>query len=265
MRDPMLTVQNLRKTFKSSRWPAPALRTTAIDDISLEVHPGESVGIAGESGSGKSTLVGAICGLVRPDSGTIHLDGEDLYPRGSFDRKAWRKIQLVFQDPYTCLNPAMSVEENVAEPARFWLGASEHDARRTAREMLDLVGLGSSLWRRQPGTMSGGQQQRASIARALAAAPEMIILDESVSALDVSIQAQILELLLRLREERNLTYVLVSHDISVIRLVCDRVVVMQHGRIVEQAQSEDLTVDRVHDPYTRQLLSAVPSLAGQNG
>lgn len=261
MNDPILSVQGLHKTFRTSRWPAPPLRTVAIDDVSFEVRAGEAVGIAGESGSGKSTLIGAVCGLVRPDRGSIRLDGEELYSRGSFNRNAWQKLQLVFQDPYTCLNPAMTVAENVAEPIRHWLGASKPEALDGAGEMLDLVGLGSSLWDRLPGSLSGGQQQRASIARALASNPELVFLDESVSALDVSIQAQVLELLLTLRRERNLTYVLVSHDISVIRLVCDRVIVMQHGRIVEECAAEDLTVDRVSDPYTRRLLSAVPTLS----
>lgn len=253
----LIRVEQVRKAFRTSRWPASPVQTVAIDDVSLTIEAGESVGIAGESGSGKSTLVGALCGLVKPDRGTVLLDGQDVYPGGRFDRRVWQRVQLVFQDPYTSLNPAMRLVDSVAEPARFWRGASADAARRTALELLDLVGLDGAGDRR-PGSLSGGQRQRASIARALAAEPEVLLLDESVSALDVSIQAQILELLLRLRTERNLTYVLVSHDISVLRLVCDRIVVMQHGSVVEECAGDDLTVERAREPYTRELLEAVP-------
>lgn len=258
---PLLEVENLHKVFRTSRWPAPPVRTVALDDVSLRAERGESIGIAGESGSGKSTLVGVISGLVQPDAGAIRLDGKDLYPGGRYDRRAWRRLQLVFQDPYTSLNPAMSLEESVAEPARLWHGVPRASATQQAQELLDRVGLGSSVWRQRPTRLSGGQRQRASIARALAAQPDVLVLDESVSALDVSIQAQILELLLELRRERNLTYLLVSHDISVIRLVCDRVVVMKKGEVVEDSPTATLIPDRVSHPYTRKLLEAVPSLS----
>lgn len=261
MSEPLMRVENLRKTFKTSRWPAPPLQTLAIDDVNLEVRAGEAVGIAGESGSGKSTLISAMCGLVTPDSGRVLLHGKELYRGRRFDQKAWQHLQLVFQDPYTSLNPAMTIEENVAEPVRWWKGASRSQALAEAREVLASVGLGSGMTSRRPEQLSGGQRQRVSIARALATDPELLFLDESVSALDVSIQAQILQLLLQLREERNLTYVLVSHDISVLRLVCDRVVVMQHGRVVEECPSTQLTVDGVTQEYTRSLLEAVPSVA----
>lgn len=261
MTEPLMQVQNLNKTFRTPRWPAPPLQTVAIDNVSLDVRAGEAVGIAGESGSGKSTLIGAMCGLVTPDDGKVVLGGKELYRGKRFDRSAWQKLQLVFQDPYTSLNPSMTLEENVAEPVRWWKGASRAEAREVAREMLRLVGLGNSLTTRHPDQLSGGQRQRVSIARALATDPDLLFLDESVSALDVSIQAQILELLLELREKRNLTYVLVSHDISVLRLVCDRVVVMQRGRVVEDCPAERLTVDGVTEEYTRQLLQAVPRIA----
>jgi len=260
MSEALMQVEGLRKTFRTARWPAPPLQTLAIDDVSLEVRAGEAVGIAGESGSGKSTLISAMCGLVTPDAGRVLLDGRDLYRRRRFDQTAWQHLQLVFQDPYTSLNPAMTIEENVAEPVRWWKGASRAEAREVAREVLESVGLGHGMTTRRPDQLSGGQRQRVSIARALATDPQLLFLDESVSALDVSIQAQILELLLRLREERNLTYVLVSHDISVLRLVCDRVVVMQRGRIVEECPSAQLTVDGVSEAYTRELLEAVPSI-----
>ncbi|MFW0785436.1 ATP-binding cassette domain-containing protein [Gordonia sp. CPCC 206044] len=260
MGSPLLQVDSVRKVFRTSRWPARAVHTVACDDVSLEVAEGESVGIVGESGSGKSTLAGIISGLTRPDSGSVRLSGRDVYPRGRFDRNAWRTVQLVFQDPYTSLNPVMTLEDTVAEPIRSWHGASDREARATARETLELVGLGGELVTRHPRDLSGGQRQRASIARALAASPTLLILDESVSALDVSIQAQILELLLRLRTERDLAFLLVSHDISVIRLFCDRVLVMCQGRIVETCAAEDLSVDTVREPYTRTLLSAVPVL-----
>ncbi|WP_164477749.1 ABC transporter ATP-binding protein [Nocardioides pantholopis] len=260
MTGPLLLAEGVTKVFKTSRWPATPLRTVAIDDVSLRIEPGESVGIAGESGSGKSTLIGAFCGLVRPDRGSIQLRGKDVYRGRRFDRRAWRSMQLVFQDPYTSLNPAMTVEQNVAEPLRFWKRLDDAAARRAARELLELVGLGGTVAERRPASLSGGQRQRVSIARALAAEPELLLLDESVSALDVSVQAQILELLMRVRAERDLTQVLVSHDISVLQLVCDRVIVMQAGRIVEECSARDLTVEKVSEPYTRQLLEAVPTL-----
>lgn len=264
MDEPLLVVEDLRKTFRTSRWPAAPLETTAIDGVTLQVAVGEAVGIAGESGSGKSTLIGAMCGLVIPDAGSVRLDGEELYRKGSFDRRAWKRVQLIFQDPYTCLNPAMTLQDNVAEPLRHWEGKALPQAREAAREILDLVGLGEGTWARLPRSLSGGQLQRAAIARALVVSPEVLLLDESVSALDVSIQAQVLELLLRLRRERRLTYLFVSHDLSVLRLVCDRIIVMQHGSIVEECLAADLTVDRVTHPYTRQLLEAIPSLVSRS-
>ncbi len=257
---PLIEVEGLSKTYASSRWPRKPLRTVAIDEVSLEVFAGESLGIAGESGSGKSTLISAICGLTRPDQGSVRLHGKDVWNRGTFDRSGWRSIQLVFQDPYTSLHPSMTLVESVAEPARYWQGLNRNDALAKARDLLVQVGLGGALQDRRPGSLSGGQLQRASIARALAADPEVILLDESVSALDVSIQAQILALMIELRRERNLTYVLVSHDISVLRLFCDRVLVMQHGRVVEECLAADLTLDGVSDPYTRRLLEAVPTV-----
>ncbi|MGW5383595.1 ABC transporter ATP-binding protein [Nocardia sp. NPDC003963] len=260
MNEPLLELVNVSKTYHTSRWPAPRLWTTAVDQVSLRIRAGESVGIVGESGSGKSTLAGTICGLVRPDSGAIRLLGQDVYSRGKFDRQAWRTVQLVFQDPYTSLNPGMTLEDTVAEPFRFWHGASDGAARESARELLDLVGLGEAFATRRPVHLSGGQRQRAAIARALAVAPKLIVLDESVSALDVSIQAQILELLIRLRRERDLAYLLISHDIGVVRLFCDRVVVMQRGRVVESCTAADLTYDGVREEYTRELLTAVPAL-----
>ncbi|CAM3332830.1 ATP-binding cassette domain-containing protein [Nocardioides dubius] len=260
MSEVLLQAEGLVKEYRSSRWPAPALRTRAIDDVSLEIRAGETVGIAGESGSGKSTLIGAFCGLVRPDAGTVRLAGLPLYRGRRFQRELWRSIQLVFQDPYTSLNPAMTVAQNVAEPLLLWHREDRRDAESRARELLDQVGLSGPLVERRPTTLSGGQRQRVSIARALAVDPRLLLLDESVSALDVSIQAQILQLLMDLRAERELTQVLVSHDISVLKLFCDRVIVMQHGRIVEECAAADLEPELVSEPYTRQLLEAVPRL-----
>ncbi|MFS3130202.1 ABC transporter ATP-binding protein [Nocardioides sp. Bht2] len=260
MSEVLLAAHRLVKEYRSSRWPAPPLRTRAIDDVSLEIRAGETVGIAGESGSGKSTLIGAFCGLVRPDSGSVTLNGQELYRGGRFRRESWRSIQLVFQDPYTSLNPAMTVLANVAEPLLLWHRLSRREAEARARDLLDQVGLAGPLVERQPTTLSGGQRQRVSIARALAADPAVLLLDESVSALDVSIQAQILQLLMDLRAERELTQVLVSHDISVLKLFCDRVIVMQHGRIVEECVASELEPESVKETYTRELLEAVPRM-----
>lgn len=259
--DRLVEMTDINKTFKTSRWPARPVYTKAIDNVTLNINKGESVGIAGESGSGKSTLVSALCGLVTPDSGTITFQGEQVFKGKKYDKRTWKHVQLVFQDPYTSLNPAMRIVDSVAEPARLWHKESATQARDTAMEILEQVGLGGVLATRRPAALSGGQRQRASIARALAARPELLVLDESVSALDVSIQAQILELLFQLRRERHLTYILVSHDISVIRLVCDRVVVMQNGAVVEEATSAELTPEGVKQDYTRALLEAVPVLA----
>lgn len=265
MTEPLIEVEALHKTFTTGSWPRRGTPTVAIDDVSFQVAAGESVGIVGESGSGKSTLASTVCGLLKPDSGRVLVKGQQIHAGRGFDRSVWRNVQMVFQDPYTSLNPAMTIEETVAEPLRLWHRMTAPEARRRVEEILDLVGLTSTAAGRRPRGLSGGQLQRASIARALAVSPEVLVLDESVSALDVSVQAQILELLLELKRDTGLAYLLISHDISVIRLVCDRVMVMRHGRVVEECTAASLTPEGAAHEYTRRLLSAVPLLSADNG
>ena len=253
----LLEVDQVTQTYGSGRWIRQN-RRTAVSEVSLRVESGESVGIVGESGSGKSTLAKMICGLLRPDSGQVRLAGRDVYRRRRVDREIWRTVQMVFQDPYSSLNPAMQVGEIVAEPIRRWHRASSADAAARAADVLTRVGLDPDLTGHRVTRLSGGQRQRVSIARALAAEPQLLVFDESVSALDVSVQAQILELLHRLRLETGLTYIFISHDIGVIRLISDRVLVMKDGEVVEARSAEELTVAAVSHPYTQRLLAAVP-------
>ncbi|OLT27335.1 hypothetical protein BJF79_01675 [Actinomadura sp. CNU-125] len=260
MSEALLDVESVTKTFRAGSWPRRGTPTVAVGGVGFTMAAGESLGIVGESGSGKSTLAGIICGLTRPDSGRVRIAGRDVHAGRRVDPRIWRTVQMVFQDPYTSLNPYMSVEEIVAEPLRLWRDVPAGRARRDAAEILDRVGLGAQVASRRPSSLSGGQRQRASIARALAVSPELMVLDESVSALDVSVQAQILRLLLDLKREEGMAYLLISHDISVIRLVCDRVLVMNKGEVVEECTAEGLTEDAVQHPYTRRLLSAVPEL-----
>ncbi len=258
--DVLVEVESVTKTYRTGNGLRRGTPTVAVDGVSLRIAQGEWVGVVGESGSGKSTLAGIVCGVVRPDSGSVRVAGQEMYARRGMDRIIWKTVQMVFQDPYTSLNPAMTITEIVAEPLRLWHGVDRREADRQAMALLDQVGLSSAVAGRRPGGLSGGQRQRASIARALAVSPSLIVLDESVSALDVSVQAQILQLLLDLKRERDLAYLLISHDISVIRLVCDRILVMNKGEVVDEHSAASLTEETADHPYTRRLLSAVPRM-----
>ncbi|MGH8826541.1 MAG: ABC transporter ATP-binding protein, partial [Jiangellaceae bacterium] len=220
------------------------------------VARGSTVGLVGESGCGKSTLGRAVLRLIEPTSGTVTFDGTDLHSLADEDmRKMRRRMQMVFQDPMASLDPRQSVESVLTEPLRTHRVPGNHSAK--VRELLDLVGLPASAAGRYPHEFSGGQRQRIGIARAIALEPEMILADEPVSALDVSIQAQVVNLLEELQDRLGLTYIVIAHDLAVVRHIADMVAVMYLGGIVEQAPSDDLYAAPLH-PYTKALMSAVP-------
>ncbi|MFC7546862.1 ATP-binding cassette domain-containing protein [Plantactinospora sp. GCM10030261] len=230
----------------------------AVDSASLRVDRGESLGLVGESGCGKSTLARVLLGLVRPAGGTVSVDGVDLLALSRRDLRAMRRrVQLVAQNPYDSLDPYMSVGDIVAEGIDIHRLATGPARDARIRALLEQVHLPAGYVTRRPHELSGGQRQRVAIARALAVEPEALVLDEPVSALDVSVQAQVLNLLNELAEARGLTYLFISHDMSVVRQVCTRIAVMYQGRIVETGPAADI-IDRPEHPYTRTLMAAVP-------
>ena len=246
----ILRVENLSKSFKSVQ---------AVKAVSFEVFPGETLGLVGESGCGKSTLGRSLLRLIEPDSGKIFFKGQDLMELSPRSLREYRKkIQFIFQDPYSSLNPRQSIGEILMEPLKiFRLGNSENERKKMAFELLHKVQLLPEHFYRYPHEFSGGQRQRIGIARALALSPEFIICDESVSALDVSVQAQIINLLIRLRNELGLTLIFISHDLSVIRFISDRIIVMNQGKF-EEVGSPDQIYNHPQSPYTRKLLEAIP-------
>ena len=234
----------------------------AVDDVSFTVAEGETFGLVGESGSGKSTVARLITGLYRPDSGNIRVIGQDISsrPKSAAAREARRALQMIFQDPYSSLNARMRVLDIVAEPIRFYrLTKSESETRSIVGDLLDHVGLGADVALRYPHEFSGGQRQRISIARALASRPRILICDEPTSALDVSVQATILNLLKDLQQELGLTMVFISHDLPVVRQMCDRIAVMRNGRICEVSEAEALFREPKHE-YSRHLLDLMPRM-----
>jgi peptide/nickel transport system ATP-binding protein len=264
---PLLRIQNLKQHYtleqnllglfaKGDR----AIR--AVDDVSLELLAGETLGLVGESGCGKSTLSRTILHLIRPTSGTVEFLGQDLtrLSRRSLQQQR-RQMQMVFQDPHACLNPMMTVGESIADPLLIHRLASPQEARQQVEQMLERVNLTptAAFYHRYPSELSGGQQQRVAIARALITRPQLVICDEPVSMLDASVQAQVLDLMLDLKREFNLTYLFITHDLWVARFFCDRIAVMQSGKIVELGATAAIFTNPQH-PYTQTLLQAAPLL-----
>ena len=263
IREPLLSVRNLRMHFPVT--DGTFIRRTighvkAVDGVSFDIMRGETLGLVGESGCGKTTLGRCILQLEKASSGEIIFDGTIIRDLGRADLNALRqRIQVVFQDPYSSLNPRMKIAEIIAEP--MYVHGIELDSRRRGdrvRELLTLVGLNPRFADRYPHEMSGGQRQRVGIARALSLNPEFIVCDEAISALDVSIQAQVINLLEDLREKLGLTYLFIAHDLSVVRHISHRVAVMYLGRVVEMAPSDEI-FERPQHPYTQALINAVPT------
>lgn len=252
---PVLDVRNIRVGFRRRR-RAPWF--WALDDVSLTVRRGRTMGLVGESGSGKSTLARAVLGLAAVQSGTVELLGQDITHLGARARRALgRSLQAVFQDPNSSLNPSYTIGRSLAEPLRAQGASARGEIARRTTAMLEDVGLDPSVAGRRPRQFSGGQRQRISIARALMTSPQVVICDEAVSALDLSVQAQVLNLLADLQDEHGVSYLFISHDMSVVRHVCHDVTVLYRGQVMETGPTALVTHDPAH-PYTRALLLAAP-------
>jgi oligopeptide/dipeptide ABC transporter ATP-binding protein len=261
--DAIVELENVTKHFPVNQgvFSRTRGRVHAVEDVTLSVRTGETLGIVGESGCGKSTTARLMLRLLDPTAGTIRFEGRDISHLSQRQlRPLRREMQMIFQDPYASLNPRKTVEQIVGQPFAVHRVARSREAKLRVKELLDVVGLSREHASRYPHEFSGGQRQRIGIARALALNPKLIVCDEPVSALDVSVQAQILNLLRSLQEEFNLTYVFISHDLSVMRQICTRIAVMYLGRIVELAESERI-FERPRHPYTAVLISAVPRLS----
>lgn len=263
-RRPLLRVRGLKTYFRTGgRWFGETEWLRAVDGVDLDIARGEVLGVVGESGSGKTTLGRSILGLVEPVEGTIRFDGTDLTVLNRKEmRRLRRRIQVIFQDPHAALNPRMQVQQLVGEPLLFHGIVPEEELEVRVTELLRKVGLGPTFLRRYPHQMSGGQLQRVSIARALAPEPELLVADEPVSGLDVSVQADILGMMSRLQDREGIAMLFIAHDLPVVERVADRVAVMYLGQIVERAPVGRLIGEPLH-PYTQALLSAVPGAGGR--
>jgi len=252
---PLLRIENLVVEYGKAQWGKPANRV--LHGVSLDIRSSETVGLVGESGSGKTTLGRSVLGLVPVTSGRITYDGADVTHARRRERRALAKeIQVVFQDPYSSLNPSLLVSDILSEPLRA-AGVGGPEARKAVRDLLDRVGLPSDASERYPVEFSGGQRQRIAIARALALEPRLIICDEPVSALDLSTQARVLDLLIDIQERTGISLLVISHDLSVVRAVCHRVAVMFKGKIIEQGSTSSV-IDNPTQEYTKKLLLAAP-------
>ena len=258
--EPILKVNHLKKWFpiKSSLFSTKKEFIKAVDDVSFELNAGETLGVVGESGCGKSTMGRSVLRLIEPSGGEIDFKGKNLMQmKGKEFRKMRSKMQIIFQDPYASLNPRMTIGDAIAEPLDIQLHLSKEETIIRVLETMKTVGLNTKYYNRYPHEFSGGQRQRIGIARAIVMRPDIIVCDEPVSALDVSIQAQVINLLKELQQKMGMAYIFISHDLSVIKHISDRIIVIYLGHIVEAATKEDLYSHPLH-PYTTALLCAIP-------
>jgi peptide/nickel transport system ATP-binding protein len=255
--EPLLSVQNLSVAFPVKGILGTKRYVMAVNDLSFDVYPGETLGLVGESGCGKTTLSRTLLGLIKPKVGKAYFEGRDIFAMGDRElRSLRREMQIIFQNPFSALDPRINIGDAIMEPLLIH-GKTKTTAKERAAYLLDRVGLDPTWIKRFPHEFSGGQRQRVCIARALALNPKFIICDESVSALDVSVQAQVLNLLKELQSEFNLTYIFISHDLSVVKFMSDRIMVMNRGEI-EELGSADRIYNEPQEAYTKQLISAIP-------
>lgn len=253
----LVQVEHLKEYFPVRAGFGRTIPLKAVDNVSFSIRPGETLGLVGESGCGKTTVGRSIVRLYEPTDGQVLFDGQDITHMNEKQLAPFRRrMQMIFQDPYASLNPRMTVSSIIAEPLRK-SGMSDAQQQARVRELIDLVGLKPDHMQRYPHEFSGGQRQRIGIARALAIEPEFIVCDEPISALDVSIQAQVINLLHRLQERLGLTYLFIAHDLNIVKYISDRIAVMYLGSVVELATSDELYANTLH-PYSKALLSAVP-------
>ena len=256
----LLSIKDIKKWFPvdDKLFGKPTSFVKAVDGVSFDVYRGEVLGLVGESGCGKTTISRSILGLTEPTSGSIIFDGKELMGMKKKELRRMRSdMQIVFQDPYSSLSPRMRIADTISEPMEIQKKGTRKERRKRVEELLEIVGLEKSFADRYPHEFSGGQRQRIGIARVLAADPKFMICDEPVSALDVSVRSQILNLLIELKQDFGLTMLFISHDLSVVEYICDRIIVMYLGKVMEIAERDDLYRNPSH-PYTQALLSAIP-------